>query len=587
MKKSALIFGLMAVWLGGLAISAHALDLLDDKFNVCGYVQNMSSYRVGGTSQLVGSESRLQLEMEMEFHPDVIVFGIFRALHDAAYDIRSGSSDWEQFAGSRASLGHETKMREIYMDLTVGDWDFRIGKQQIVWGETDGMRLMDIINPLDMRRQYITRDWEDIRRPLVAIKAVYGINPERNSFLELVWIPGDIKKDWIYADGTMDKRYQSPWTLSNPPLLEGLEVDPLIMIPGYVNPKPNPLAARTFLNVPMLREARAITIDDTDDEFAFNVRNSEFGVRLGGEYAGWFGTFNYFQGFADAPVMQYVGGGLEGAGTTIYDPDRPPELPPHLENPIMAGIANKLVDSYLSGELAASLVGTPMEGLAGPLGDPYAYPSLMETGPIELKYRYYREKTVGLTFNKAAGLWVWRGEFACIIDKHFNTIASYPFTPAIWTLDSAFGHRRYGKKDMVVRKTVMNSMIGFDYKRWIKWINPEKMFFISGQFFDIHIFDHDQAICMGPYMQKAHEDSLYLTLLVNTGFDMERIVPEILVVYDITATGWYIKQRVEFKYGDHWRPEIGALVFVGDKYELPFGDFDNKDEIYLRIKYQF
>ena len=53
------------------------------------------------------------------------------------------------------------------------------------------------------------------------------------------------------------------------------------------------------------------------------------------------------------------------------------------------------------------------------------------------------------------------------------------------------------------------------------------------------------------------------------------------------STGWYIKSRVEFKYGDHWRPEIGSLVFMGDTYELPFGDYDNKDEIWLRIKYQF
>lgn len=111
--------------------------------------------------------------------------------------------------------------------------------------------------------------------------------------------------------------------------------------------------------------------------------------------------------------------------------------------------------------------------------------------------------------------------------------------------------------------------------------------FISGQVFHQHIFGYNEGLCTGPYMQKPREDSFFLTFLVNNEYHMSRICPEVLAVYDTASTGWYIKPRVEFKYGDHWRPEIGALVFAGDQYELPFGDFADKDEIYFRIKYQF
>jgi len=52
--------------------------------------------------------------------------------------------------------GHETYtqqdfLRELYVDTKAGDWDVRVGKQQVVWGTADGMKLLDIINPTDFR----------------------------------------------------------------------------------------------------------------------------------------------------------------------------------------------------------------------------------------------------------------------------------------------------------------------------------------------------------------------------------------------------------------------------------------------------
>ncbi|MDO8785952.1 MAG: hypothetical protein Q7J12_07010, partial [Syntrophales bacterium] len=223
MKRICLVFGLVALWLGGLAFSAHGFTLLDDKLSISGYVQNQSSYRIGGDSdQWVSSENRLQVEMDAKLHPNVTLFGIFRGTYDAVYDLRSDSDQWSRdYAGSRDKLSTEYKMRELFMNVAMGKWDFRIGKQQVVWGETDGLRLMDIINPLDMRRQFITRDWRDIRIPQTMVKATYGISTQHNAFLELLWNPGNIERDKIYFDTTMSERNNSPWTISNPPLLEG------------------------------------------------------------------------------------------------------------------------------------------------------------------------------------------------------------------------------------------------------------------------------------------------------------------------------------------------------------------------------
>lgn len=40
-------------------------------------------------------------------------------------------------------------LRELYVDTYANDWSFRIGKQQVVWGTADGIKLLDIINPTD------------------------------------------------------------------------------------------------------------------------------------------------------------------------------------------------------------------------------------------------------------------------------------------------------------------------------------------------------------------------------------------------------------------------------------------------------
>ena len=63
--------------------------------------------------------------------------------------------------------------RELYVDTTAGGWDLRLGKQQVVWGTADGIKLLDIINPTDYR-ELVQNTMEDARIP------VWMLNAERN-----------------------------------------------------------------------------------------------------------------------------------------------------------------------------------------------------------------------------------------------------------------------------------------------------------------------------------------------------------------------------------------------------------------------
>ena len=56
-------------------------------------------------------------------------------------------------------------LRELYVDTEIGGWSARLGKQQVVWGTADGIKLLDIINPTDYR-EMAQNAMEDSRIPL-------------------------------------------------------------------------------------------------------------------------------------------------------------------------------------------------------------------------------------------------------------------------------------------------------------------------------------------------------------------------------------------------------------------------------------
>ena len=75
--------------------------------------------------------------------------------------------------------------RENYLDFAAGDWDFRIGTQQIVWGEVVGLFFADVVSARDMR-EFLLPSFDIMRIPQLAARAEYFAG---DSHLEFVWIP--------------------------------------------------------------------------------------------------------------------------------------------------------------------------------------------------------------------------------------------------------------------------------------------------------------------------------------------------------------------------------------------------------------
>ena len=76
-------------------------------------------------------------------------------------------------------------LRENYLDFGAGDWDFRVGRQHIVWGEMVGLFFADVVSAKDLR-EFLLPDFDVIRIPQWAARAEYF---KGDFHAEAIWLP--------------------------------------------------------------------------------------------------------------------------------------------------------------------------------------------------------------------------------------------------------------------------------------------------------------------------------------------------------------------------------------------------------------
>jgi hypothetical protein len=79
----------------------------------------------------------------------------------------------------------ELGLREAYLDLYFKNMDFRIGRQQIIYGKAEGVFITDVVSPKDMR-EFLLPDFDEIRMGITSLKANYYTG---NHTFEFVWAP--------------------------------------------------------------------------------------------------------------------------------------------------------------------------------------------------------------------------------------------------------------------------------------------------------------------------------------------------------------------------------------------------------------
>ncbi len=79
----------------------------------------------------------------------------------------------------------EFQLRETYLDLAAAGLDWRLGRQQIVWGEMVGLFFADVVSAKDLR-EFVLPDFQVLRIPQWAARAEYF---KSDFHAEMIWIP--------------------------------------------------------------------------------------------------------------------------------------------------------------------------------------------------------------------------------------------------------------------------------------------------------------------------------------------------------------------------------------------------------------
>lgn len=173
---------------------------LRENLTINGYLKNEVAYRYDEPRSITKIRNILYLNGDYLIDDNrKLVFSAW-AYHDLAYDL----FDYETIAArfvrdsdkplvfldnlEQKKDSPVAEFRELYLDMYGENLDFRIGKQFVVWGVFDGVRVTDEINPQDFR-ELILPDLLDYRIPLWTVKADYYSD---SGNWQVLWIP-DIK----------------------------------------------------------------------------------------------------------------------------------------------------------------------------------------------------------------------------------------------------------------------------------------------------------------------------------------------------------------------------------------------------------
>ena len=225
-----------------------------------GYLKNESAYRYRAPRSITKIRNIAYINAKYPYSPHLKFNFSGWAYYDIAYNLFDYDTIAARFERNSSeplaflvTLPKEkdasgAAIRELYADMYLGNLDVRLGKQFVVWGVLEGVRITDEINPMDFR-ELILPDLLDYRIPLWMAKLDYYRSEASYQFL---WIP--------------DIRFHKP----APP---GSEWELLQEVPGTRYPQ------------------------------SFNYKNSEFGYKVNTNLWDTELAFSYFYTWDDFPVI--------------------------------------------------------------------------------------------------------------------------------------------------------------------------------------------------------------------------------------------------------------------------------------------
>lgn len=209
-------------------------------------------------------ETRLSAEWNHSLSPAIDLTAIGRLHMDTQDELGNSIQRPANYSGASAPLAKGThgqlELRELYIDAEWFDAYWRLGKQQVVWGQADGLKVLDVVTPQSYR-EFILDDFDDSRIALWMINVEVPLSD--NSTLQWIWIP-----DTTYHEMAGS---ESPYAITSP-----------LRVP---TPPPYPPLS-------------GVSLQEVDKPSHW-LNDSDTGLRYRLFWQGWDLTANYFYHYRD------------------------------------------------------------------------------------------------------------------------------------------------------------------------------------------------------------------------------------------------------------------------------------------------
>lgn len=496
--------------------------------------------------------------------------------HDAESEVvRDGCRN----SGSCSNFLRDYLIRELSVTFADRDngYNIQIGKFQRGWGQADGLRLMDVLNPLDFRKRFLFRDFDELRIEQWMLDATFFTEPFirssqygiHNPNFEFIWIP-NVRHTEFRANNAYTGENGGIWGIDLPS-----RFGPLGPIPDrvFLTTRRETATGSSWWNWKEPTVAGRI---------AWNMLQTDLTI------SGYYGWQDLFVSRLDGAKLFLGPSGRRGPGgnTPLLD-----NIDPSLSRTALGlvnqglfnlGTCTPAVPGVLPAQLLNALPLNPTNGCS-------------VEGNVDLDFRE-RKRLIGFTLTRELSLFhlpprgvspILRIETSYEFHKPFNT------TQVV------------GPDSITTRKLdFWSTMAGFDYFFWLpsdfyerdwtrKWLfSQPRAIFTSGQMFMFKAMGNGagnrRVLWQSPYTDwKRPSNEFWFTFLWFTDVYKDLIHLEGLNVFELQNSGFAVRQRADIRlFGDNFVPRL-ELIHLEGKGDQSTGVFDNNDQIDLQLLYQF
>ncbi len=166
----------------------------DISFRVSGFADTYHALRSQSPNDWMSSRSRVRAEVNID-KGNANLFVSLNAVHNSVLDDKNGFF-----------------IREANFRYSNEKWDVKFGRQIITWGVADGLRITDLVSPMDYT-EFLAQDYDDIRIPVngIRLKYTYSKLSVEGLFIpvaEFFRLPVDDKNPWsLFSSVTMPYRF--------------------------------------------------------------------------------------------------------------------------------------------------------------------------------------------------------------------------------------------------------------------------------------------------------------------------------------------------------------------------------------------